>query len=76
MTGNTSGCTMTEKPSHEELRPWSSLDLHEQNQLRAEYQPVLDKEATTCSLDTKIARFADWLQTRGVAFSAEEMRRR
>ena len=67
---------MTATTPDGQLRPWASLSREEQNRLRAEYQPVLDKEATTCSLDKKIERFAGWLETKGVAFSADDLKRR
>ena len=73
---NCTGTAMSEPNGKTTLRPWASLSSEEQTRLRTEYQPVLDREATTCSLDTKIARFAGWLETKGVKFSANDLRRR
>jgi hypothetical protein len=61
--------------SEETLRAWASLGEDERLALQIAYQPVLDKEPLTCSLDAKIERFAAWLKTRGVAFSSADLRR-
>lgn len=58
-----------------ELRPWSSLGEAEQARLLADYQPVLDSEAPTCSFETKLARMQTWLGQRGVSISEAEIRR-
>jgi len=58
------------------LRPWSTLSAEEQTALRSAYQAELDKEPLTCSLDTKVERFARWLAARGVSFSMDDLRRR
>ncbi|HCL66939.1 MAG TPA: hypothetical protein DIC56_19305 [Rhizobium sp.] len=55
------------------LRRWSALDADEQLALQAAYQSELDKEPPTCSLETKVERFARWLASRGVFFSMDEM---
>jgi hypothetical protein len=55
------------------LRPWRSLGEAEQTALRVAYQEALDREPPTCSLDTKIERFARWLAARGVAFSRSDL---
>jgi hypothetical protein len=56
------------------LRPWSTLDSDEQTALRGAYQVELDKEPPTCSMDTKVERFANWLAARGVSFSMDDLR--
>lgn len=55
-------------------RPWSSLTEDERSALLAAYQPVLDREAQTCSFETKLARMQAWLAERGVSISEAEVR--
>lgn len=55
------------------LKPWSSLAEDERDALQAAYQAELDKEPPTCSLETKVERFARWLATQGVAFSMDDV---
>ena len=62
---------MMQQPA--DLKPWSSLSAEERDALQAAYQVVLDKEPPTCSLDTKVERFARWLATQGVAFAMEDL---
>ncbi len=57
-----------------ENRYWSSLSSDEQLRLRLEYQPILDTEVRSCSMDVKTARFARWLKTRGVLFSMDDVK--
>jgi hypothetical protein len=49
--------------------PWESLTLEEQIELREQFGQYLDNLPPTCSLETKIARFQHWLETRGVIYS-------
>lgn len=62
-------------PSPSPLRPWSSLGDDERARLLAEYQPVLDGQALTCSFETKLARMQAWLAERGVSITETEIRR-
>lgn len=55
------------------LKPWSSLADNERDALQAAYQGELDKEPPTCSLETKVERFARWLKVRGIAFSMDDV---
>ncbi|MBW8285382.1 MAG: hypothetical protein K0M55_17455 [Rhizobium sp.] len=55
------------------LKPWSRLTDDERGALQAAYQAELDKEPPTCSLETKVERFARWLATQGVAFSMDDV---
>lgn len=50
------------------LRPWEALSPAEQLELRVQFGHYLDSLPPTCSLETKIARFAGWLAERGVHF--------
>lgn len=56
------------------LRSWSSLGEDERTRLLADYQPVLDETATTCSFEEKLARMQAWLATRGVSVTEDEIR--
>lgn len=58
------------------MKPWRDLTSDEQLKLRLDYQAYLDTLPPTCSLDDKVAAFAGWLAEQGVAFSAEDLRRR
>ena len=44
------------------LRDWESLDSEEQTAIRIEYGRYLDSLPPTCSLETKIERFRNWLR--------------
>ena len=44
------------------LRDWNSLDSDEQTAIRVEYGLFLDTLPPTCSLETKIERFRNWLR--------------
>ncbi len=48
---------------------WGDLEKDEQLRLRLDYQAVIDREPRTCNLEEKTARFAAWLEERGVVFS-------
>lgn len=45
----------------ESLRPWGSLDVAEQVELRVEYGYYLDRLPPSCSMETKVERFRRWL---------------
>ena len=62
--------------SENRLTPWAALDEDARLALRRDYQAELDSQPTTCSLDEKMARFTAWLETRGVSFTMEDLRRR
>lgn len=57
------------------LRPWSSLSEEEQTRLLSDYQPVLDTQSLTCSLDMKLARMQEFLRPRGVSITEEDLHR-
>lgn len=57
------------------MTPWNTLSPEEQLALREAYGQQSQAEPGTCSLDLKIARFADWLAERGVAFEAADLKR-
>jgi hypothetical protein len=44
------------------------LSSKEQLQLQVEYGHYLDSLPTTCSLETKIERFQNWLVERGIDY--------
>ncbi|WP_296896438.1 hypothetical protein [Thiohalocapsa sp.] len=50
------------------LRPWDSLDVEEQTELRVAFGHYLDTLPPTCSLETKVDRFRRWLQHHGVDY--------
>ncbi len=50
------------------LRPWDSLDVEEQTDLRVAFGHYLDTLPPTCSLETKVQRFRSWLQDHGVDY--------
>lgn len=58
------------------MRNWSELSPDEQLELRQAYQEVLDREPRTCSMDEKVSRFAGWLATRDIAFTAGDISRK
>ena len=49
-------------PTSNTLRDWDSLDPDEQTAIRIEYGRYLDSLPPTCSLETKIERFRNWLR--------------
>lgn len=55
---------------------WRDLPPEKQEALRAAYADEMARQATTCSLDEKIARFAAWLAPQGISFDAEDLPRR
>jgi len=58
------------------MTPWSKLSRDEQLALRMAYQAHLDSLPPSCSLDDKVAAFADWLAARDVSFSIEDVSRK
>jgi len=52
----------------EDLLPWEQLDDQRQITLRSEFGHYLDTLPPTCSLESKIERFRQWLQVRGIAY--------
>ena len=59
----------------ENLRAWSDLAEGERIALQIAYQPELDRQSPTCSMEIKIERFAHWLRTRGILFVPDDLRR-
>jgi hypothetical protein len=55
------------------MKAWGDLTSEEQLKLRLDYQAHLDTLPPSCSLDDKVAAFADWLATREVAFSRADV---
>ncbi|WP_148259260.1 hypothetical protein [Polymorphum gilvum] len=66
---------MNDEPGAERLTPWSDLDEARQTELLAAYQADLDALPPTCSLETKVERFARWLAGRGIGFSMDDVGR-
>ncbi|MCB1337339.1 MAG: hypothetical protein KDK10_07775 [Maritimibacter sp.] len=58
------------------MKAWKELDAEAQLKLRLDYQAHLDRQPKTCSLDDKVAAFAEWLAARDVAFSREDVSRK
>ena len=58
------------------LTSWSDLPEARQQELLAAYQAELDAQPPTCSLETKVVRFANWLAGQGVAFSKDDLVKR
>lgn len=52
----------------DELTPWENLSSEQQLELRETYGHFLDTLPPTCSLETKIERFRQWLEERGVSY--------
>ncbi|MDO6963805.1 hypothetical protein [Rhizobium alvei] len=50
------------------MRAWADLVEAERIALQIAYQPELDRQSPTCSMDIKIERFAGWLRERGILF--------
>lgn len=51
---------MTEETS--KIRDWESLEPEEQIRIQVEYGYYLDTLPPTCSLESKIERFSNWLK--------------
>ena len=45
------------------LRDWDNLEPEQQTRIRVEYGYYLDTLPPTCSLESKIECFRDWLKT-------------
>lgn len=56
--------------------PFRDLPPARQAELRAAYADEMARQATTCSMDEKIARFAAWLAPQGVSFTDADLPRR
>lgn len=52
-----------------DLTPWEQLSGERQSELRIEYGHYLDTLPTTCSLETKIERFRNWLHELGIRYA-------
>jgi hypothetical protein len=62
---------MIEKQDSAGLTPWERLSSEKQIALREEYGHYLDSLPPTCSLETKIERFRQWLAERGIEWQQE-----
>jgi len=60
----------------EDLIPFRTLPPERQLALREAWSDEMARQATTCSLDEKIARFAAWLEPQGISFSGDDLPRR
>jgi hypothetical protein len=49
--------------------PWEQLSKEQQTQLRIEYGYYLDQLPSTCSLESKIERFRNWLADRNIVYT-------
>lgn len=58
------------------LVPFRTLPPERQLALREAWAAEMARQAVTCSLDEKIARFAAWLEPQGVSFGMEDLPRR
>ncbi len=58
------------------MTPWTNLTPERQLELRMAYQAHLDAQPPTCSMDDKVAAFADWLAARDVSFSLKDVSRK
>ena len=56
--------------------PWRNLDPVRQAALRDAYAEAMSKQTATCSLDEKVARFAEWLAPQGISFTEDDLPRR
>ena len=45
------------------LRDWDSLEPDEQTSIQVEYGYYLDRLPPTCSMESKIERFRNWLKS-------------
>lgn len=63
---------MTNKAIHTNLnlRAWNDVSTEEQIAVRVEYGHYLDSLPPTCSMETKIERFKNWLREhKGIEYS-------
>lgn len=58
------------------MTPFRDLPPERQESLREDYAAEMARQAATCSLDEKIARFAAWLAPRGISFGPKDIPRR
>jgi hypothetical protein len=49
--------------------PWEQLSKDQQIQLRIEYGYYLDQLPPTCSLESKIERFKQWLADKNIQYA-------
>ncbi len=56
-------------------RLWRELAAEEQLQQREAFGHHLDQLPATCSLDSKIAHFQQWLSERDIEFSENDLSR-
>lgn len=54
---------------------WPDLSTDEQLKLREAYGRDPDCQTGTCSMDAKIAQFANWLAVREIEFTADDLKR-
>jgi hypothetical protein len=52
-----------------DLTPWEQLSSERQTELRIAYGHYLDTLPATCSLETKIERFRNWLHALGISYT-------
>ena len=52
-----------------DLTPWEHLSSERQTELRIEFGHYLDTLPKTCSLETKIERFSNWLHALGIRYA-------
>lgn len=57
---------MDQKNDPETLRLWDDIDPLEQTDLREAFGHYQDGLPLTCSMETKVERFRQWLRERGV----------
>lgn len=53
--------------------PFRSLPPERQLALREAWAEASARQGTTCSLDEKISRFAQWLAPQGISFDHEDL---
>ena len=56
-------------------RRWQDLNTDEQLQLREAFGRYLDSLPPTCSMESKIARFQQWLAQREILFEQSDIQR-
>ena len=59
----------------ETKRRWQDLNEDEQLQLRESFGHYLDSLPPTCSMESKIARFQQWLAQREIVFEQSDIHR-
>ena len=59
----------------ESKRLWHDLSPDEQLQLREAFGLYLDSLPPTCSMESKIARFQQWLAKREILFDQSDLHR-